>query len=182
MTVETQSGEGQYLTFKLEDEIYAIKITRVREVLDYCQITRIPKSPPFMKGVINLRGGVVPVVDLRKKFSMSEAQTTVDTCIIIVEVFFEDESTFLGALADQVQAVLELDDHQIVPPPRIGTRLDTDFIKGMGKQDEAFIIILDIEKIFSLEELSFGRQSAAVSQAGIIGQTADSSMDKVTKE
>jgi purine-binding chemotaxis protein CheW len=173
MTFETQSGEGQYLTFKLEDEIYAIKISRVREVLDFVKITRVPKSPPFMKGVINLRGGVVPVVDLRLKFNMPEAEPTVDTCIIIVEVFFEGESTLLGALADQVQAVLELDSEQIVPPPKIGTRLDTEFIKGMGQIDEVFLIILDIEKIFSMEELAISRHGTAHAQNVTAAQTVE---------
>ncbi len=153
MIDKKQAGDGQFLTFKLGDELYGLEITKVREVMDFTRITRVPKTPPFMKGVINLRGGVVPVVDLRLKFAMQEARHTVDTCIIIVEVNFENESTLLGALADQVHEVLELDDSQIVPPPRLGTRLDTDFIKGMGKQNGEFIIILEIEKVFSIEEL-----------------------------
>jgi purine-binding chemotaxis protein CheW len=154
MKAGNQTGEGQYLTFKLGDEVYAVEITRVREVLDYTRITRVPKAPPFMKGVINLRGGVVPVVDLRMKFGMPEGQTSVDTCVIIVEVLMDGEDTLLGALADQVQEVVELDPSQIKPPPKIGTRLETEFIKGMGKHDETFVIIMDIEKIFSLEELT----------------------------
>ncbi len=149
----TQTGEGQYLTFRLGDEVYALEITRVREVLDYTRVTKVPKTPDFMKGVINLRGGVVPVVDLRLKFGMTETVQTVDTCIIIVEVRVDDEQTLLGALADQVQEVLELDPNQIQPPPKIGTRLDTEFIRGMGKQNDNFIIILDIEKVFSIREL-----------------------------
>ncbi len=154
MIAGNQTGEGQYLTFKLADEVYAVEITRVREVLDYTRFTRVPKAPPFMKGVINLRGGVVPVVDLRLKFGMPEGQTSVDTCIIIVEVLVDGEDTLLGALADQVQEVIALDPSQIEPPPKIGTRLETDFIKGMGKHDETFVIIMDIEKIFSLDELT----------------------------
>ncbi|MCP5102622.1 MAG: chemotaxis protein CheW [bacterium] len=154
MVFEKQAGEGQYLTFKLGDEVYALEITKVREVLDYTKITKVPKTPDFMKGVINLRGGVVPVVDLRLKFGMPAIQQTVDTCIIIVEVTVDDDQTLLGALADQVSEVIELDPSHIEPPPKIGTRLDTDFIKGMGKQDDEFIIILNIEKIFSIEELT----------------------------
>lgn len=153
MASTTQAGEGQYLTFRLGDEVYALEITRVREVLDYTRVTKVPKTPDFMKGVINLRGGVVPVVDLRLKFGMTETVPTVDTCIIIVEVLVDDEQTLLGALADQVQEVLELDPSQIQPPPKIGTRLDTEFIRGMGKQNDDFIIILDIEKVFSIREL-----------------------------
>lgn len=153
MASTTQTGEGQYLTFRLGDEVYALEITRVREVLDYTRVTKVPKTPDFMKGVINLRGGVVPVVDLRLKFGMTETVPTVDTCIIIVEVLVDDEQTLLGALADQVQEVLELEPSQIQPPPKIGTRLDTEFIRGMGKQNDDFIIILDIEKVFSIREL-----------------------------
>lgn len=154
MALEKQAGEGQYLTFKLGDEVYGLEITKVREVLDYTKITKVPKTPDFMKGVINLRGGVVPVVDLRLKFGMPAVRQTVDTCIIIVDVTVDDDQGILGALADQVHEVIELDPSQIEPPPKIGTRLDTDFIKGMGKHDENFIIILNIEKIFSVEELT----------------------------
>lgn len=154
MSSEKQAGEGQYLTFKLGDEVYALEITKVREVLDYTRITKVPKTPDFMKGVINLRGGVVPVVDLRLKFNMPAVQQTVDTCIIIVEVTVDGDQSLLGALADQVREVMELDPSQIEPPPKIGTRLETDFISGMGKQNDDFIIILNIEKVFSVEELT----------------------------
>lgn len=160
MLHETIAGEGQYLTFKLEDEIHAMEITKVREVLDYTRITKIPKTPDFMNGVINLRGGVVPVVDLRLKFGMTPTQRTVDTCIIIVELVIDDESTLLGALADQVHEVIELEPSMIEPAPRIGSRLDTQFIKGMGKQDDTFIIILDIEKAFSASELAVVKQAS----------------------
>ncbi|MCP4218063.1 MAG: chemotaxis protein CheW, partial [bacterium] len=111
-------------------------------------------------GVINLRGGVVPVVDLRLKFGMSQIAQTVDTCIIIVEITIDNEQTLLGALADQVREVMELEPGQIEPPPKIGTRLDTEFITGMGKQNDEFIILLDIEKIFSLQELTMVQQVA----------------------
>lgn len=164
-----QAGEGQYLTFKLSEEVYALEITRVREVLDYIKITKVPGTPSFMKGVINLRGGVVPVVDLRMKFGMSAIQPTVDTCIIIVEITVDDEKTLLGALADQVHEVIELDPSMIEPPPKIGTRLDTDFIKGMGKQEDEFIIILNIEKVFSVEELTVVNRASGT---GILPESA----------
>jgi purine-binding chemotaxis protein CheW len=106
-----------------------------------------------MRGVINLRGSVVPVVDLRIKFGMAVSQTTVNTCIIISELIVDGDTTVLGALADSVQEVLELDKENIAPAPRIGTKLNTEFIRGMGKQNERFIIILDIDKIFSVDEL-----------------------------
>jgi purine-binding chemotaxis protein CheW len=144
----------QYLTFKLEDEIFALDISKVREVLDFTNITKVPRTPEFMRGVINLRGSVVPVVDMRLKFGMSRTEKTVNTCIIIVEVAVDGEKIILGTLADSVQEVLDLDTDHIEPAPRIGTRLKTEFIKGMGKRNTRFIIILDIDKIFSTDELT----------------------------
>jgi len=144
----------QYLTFRLNDEIFALGIDKVREVLDFTQITRVPQVPEFMRGVINLRGSVVPVVDMRLKFGMPKTEKTVNTCIIIVEIKLDEETTVLGALADSVQEVLDLEPDQIEPAPRIGTRLSTEFIRGMGKRDEQFIIILDIDRVFSSEELA----------------------------
>lgn len=143
----------QYLTFKLDDEVFAIDISQVREVLDFTMITKVPRTPEFMRGVINLRGSVVPVVDLRLKFGMSQTEKTVNTCIIIVEVAVDKETTILGALADSVQEVLDLGPDHIEPAPKIGTRLNTAFIRGMGKRDNKFTIILDIDKIFSTDEL-----------------------------
>ncbi len=155
-TVVTETG--QYLTFKLENEIFALDIAKVREVLDYTSITKVPQTPDFMLGVINLRGSVVPVVDMRLKFGMSKTEKTVNTCIIIVEIDIEEEATIIGALADSVQEVMTLEPDQIEPPPRIGTRLKTKFIKGMGKRDDQFIIILDIDKAFSPDELAMARE------------------------
>ena len=144
----------QYLTFKLEEEIFALDISKVREVLDFTPITKVPRTPEFMRVVINLRGNVVPVVDMRLKFGMTKTENTVNTCIIIVEISLDGESTVLGALADAVQEVIELESGQIEPAPKIGTRLKTDFIHGMGKQDEGFIMILDIDRVFSADELA----------------------------
>jgi purine-binding chemotaxis protein CheW len=145
---------AQYLTYKLADEVFAFDITKVREVLDFTTITPVPKMPDFLRGVINLRGSVVPVVDLRLKFGMPKTDRTVDTCVIITEVNVDGEQTTLGVLADSVQEVIDLDPDNIEPAPKIGTGLNTDFIKGMGKHNDGFIIILDIDKIFSPEELS----------------------------
>ncbi len=147
------AGLSQYLSFALGDEEFALEIAKVREVLDYPQITKVPRMPDYMCGVINLRGNVVPVVDLRLKFGMSQTAQTVDTCVVIVEAKLEGETTVMGALADSVHEVLDLAAGDIEPPPRMGTRLDTEFIKGMGRQGEKFIIILDIDKVLSSEEL-----------------------------
>ncbi len=144
----------QYLTFTLDKELYAMDIAKVREVLEYTEITRVPRTPEFLRGVINVRGRAVPVVDMRLKFGMTRTVPTVNTCIIISEVELDGESTVLGALADSVQEVFDLEPDQIEPAPRLGARINSDFIDGMGKQGEDFIIILNIDKVFSAEELS----------------------------
>ena len=154
MSVAEITETTQYLTFKLGDEIFALDVAKVREILDFTTITKVPRTPDFMRGVINLRGSVVPVVDMRLKFGMAMTEKTVNTCIVVVEVTFDSETTVLGALVDSVQEVFELEPGQIEPAPRIGTRLRTDFIRGMGKHDKGFIIILDIDKVFSSDELS----------------------------
>jgi purine-binding chemotaxis protein CheW len=145
---------AQYLTFRLGEEVFALDITQVREVLDYTAITRVPRMPEFMRGVINLRGSVVPVVDLRLKFGLSATEQTVNTCIIIVEVALEGETTLLGALADSVQEVIELEAGQIEPPPRLGSSIHVEFIRGMGKRDERFVIILDVDGLVQRAELA----------------------------
>ena len=155
---------NQYLTFKLQDEVFGLAIGKVREVLDFTNITKVPRTPEYMRGVINLRGSVVPVVDLHLKFGLEQAEKTVNTCIIIVEINMEGEITVLGALADSVQEVVELEPEQIEPAPKIGTKLDTAFIKGMGKRDEEFIILLDIDKVFSNEELTLVQRAEAQPQ------------------
>ena len=143
----------QFLTFKLSEEVFGVDVAKVREILDFIQITKVPQTPDFMSGVINLRGSVVPVVDMRLKFGMEKTETTVNTCIIVVEVNLDVENVVLGALVDSVQEVFELDPSQIEPAPKIGTKLKTDFINGMGKRDDKFIIILNIDKVFCSEEL-----------------------------
>src|SRR3984893_12696721 len=145
MSVTEITTTRQYLTFKLADEVFTIDVAKVREVLDFTTITKIPRTPEFMSGVINLRGNVVPVVDLRLCFEMSRTEKTVNTCIVVVEMLLEGESTVIGALADSVEEVIDLEPDQIQPPPTIGTQIRTDFIKGMGKRDSQFIMILDID-------------------------------------
>ncbi len=152
---------NQYLTFELADEIFALDIGSVREVLELTTITRIPRTPEFMRGVINLRGHAVPVVDMRLKFDLPKGETTVNTCIIIVEVEVEGEETVLGALVDSVREVYEMSPEAIEPAPRMGTSIDTRFIRGMGKQDANFVIILDIDKVFSADELALARIAGA---------------------
>ena len=144
----------QYLTFKLGDEVFALDISKVREVLDFTMVTKVPQTPDFMRGVINLRGNVVPVVDMRLKFGMTMTEKTVNTCVIISEVLVDGEKTIVGAMADSVQEVLEMGPEHIEPPPRIGAKLNTDFITGMGKHNDRFIMILNIDMLFSGDELA----------------------------
>jgi len=153
MAVASITVTTQFLTFRLADELFALEIGKVREVLDFTSITKVPQTPDYMRGVINLRGSVVPVVDLRLKFGMKMSEQTVNTCVIIVEVEMDGEKVVMGAMADAVQEVLDLEPDQIEPAPRIGTKLNTDFIRGMGKHAEQFLIILDIDKVFASEEL-----------------------------
>ena len=151
--MEIVTETTQYLTFKLDEEVFALDVAKVREILEESSITKVPQTPEFMRGVINLRGSVVPVIDLRLKFGMSRTEKTVNTCIIVVEVQLEDEVIVLGALADSVQEVIEMEPSQIEAAPHIGSRLNTDFIRGMGKVDGRFIMILDIDRVFSSDEL-----------------------------
>lgn len=159
MSIAEVTGTTQYLTFTLEDEVFALDISKVREVLDFTTITKVPRTPDFMRGVINLRGNVVPVVDMRLKFGMTETKKTVNTCIIIVEIDLDDEKTVLGALADSVKGVIDLGPEEIEPPPKMGMRLKTEFIEGMGKEEDHFIIILDIDRVFSSIELSLVQEA-----------------------
>ncbi|MDO9308611.1 MAG: chemotaxis protein CheW [Deltaproteobacteria bacterium] len=160
MSISTITETTQYLTFKLDEEVFALDVAKVREILEYTSITKVPQTPDFMRGVINLRGSVVPVIDLRLKFGMTSTEQTVNTCIIVTEVEMEGETILLGALADSVQEVNEMEPAQIEAAPHIGTKLNTDFIKGMGKQDNHFVMILDIDKVFSSDDL------ASISESG----------------
>jgi purine-binding chemotaxis protein CheW len=153
MAVDSIVATTQFLTFKLDEELFALDISKVREVLDFTSITKVPQTPDYMRGVINLRGSVVPVVDMRIKFGMKISETTVHTCVIIVEVEMEGEKVVMGAMADAVQEVLDLEPDQIEPPPRIGTKLNSDFIRGMGKLNDQFVIVLDLDRVFSSDDL-----------------------------
>ena len=148
------SNANQYLTFTLDNEQYAIGVAKVREVLEHTKITKLPRTAEFMKGIINLRGAGVPVIDLRLKFGLPETPITKDTSIIVMEVDSLDGTVVVGAIAEAVHEVVEIDDKAVEPAPRFGTRLAAEYIKGVGKRDDLFIIILDIDRIFNAEEIS----------------------------
>ena len=153
MSVAEMADTTQFLTFGLGDDIFALDVIKAKEVLDFDDVTQVPQTPEYMLGVINLRGSVVPVIDMRRKFNMEVADRTRNSCIVVVEVDVDGEPVTVGALADSVREVIDLDPSQIEPPPRIGTKLNTEFIKGMGNLDDRFVIILDIDKVFSIDDL-----------------------------
>jgi len=140
---------SKYLTFKLADEEYGVEILKVREIMGLMDITAVPRMPVYMKGVINLRGKVVPVVDLRLKFGLDEIEHTEQTCIIVVDVGKE-----IGIIVDTVSEVLDITGDQIEPPPSMSGSVDTSFIMGMGKVGDAVKILLDINKVLTTDELT----------------------------
>lgn len=150
----------QYVTFSLGPELFGVEVTRTREILSLTPITRVPQTPDYLLGVINLRGQVVPVVDMRLKLGLPAGKNSEDTCIIVVEVMIDGEAIVVGALADAVREVLEIRSDQIEPPPRLGARLKTEFISGMGKVAEQFLILLNIDRIFNSDELALVQDAA----------------------
>lgn len=156
-----ESVFNQYLTFTLHGEHYAVSVGKVREVLEYTRITKLPRTADFMKGIINLRGKGVPVIDLRLKFGMDETPVAKDTAIIVLDVEGDSGEVIVGALADSVHEVVEIADDQIEPAPRFGTKLAAEFIDGIGKRDDAFIVILNIDRIFNSDEVAMLRAQDA---------------------
>jgi purine-binding chemotaxis protein CheW len=154
-----ESGEGseqqtQYLTFLLADEAFAVGILRVKEIIEYDTVTRIPNVPPSIRGVINLRGSVVPVVDLAARFGLKGSPVTKRTCVIIVEVEVGGRKrVVMGVTADAVSQVIDLPQTEIEPPPSFGTRVHVDFLKGIGKMGKKFVLILDIDQVLLPDEL-----------------------------
>lgn len=152
---EPLAGPGQqYLTFMVADEMFGLPIAAIKEIVEYREPTDVPMMPSFIRGVINLRGRVVPVIDLCARFGRGKGQTSRRTCFVILELNHQDWNHDIGVLVDAVSAVLEIADTDIEPPPNFGIKLRSDFISGMGKVGEKFIIILDIDKVLSVEELS----------------------------
>ncbi|OHB53410.1 MAG: chemotaxis protein CheW [Planctomycetes bacterium GWF2_42_9] len=142
-----QDREGKYLTFALGCEEYGLEILKVREIIGYMDITAVPQTPSYVKGVINLRGQVIPVIDLRTKFGMETAEVTEETCIIVVEIHQEGRKFSTGIVVDHVQEVLDIDGENIEEAPQFDAAVNTDFILGMGKVGESVKILLDIDKV-----------------------------------
>lgn len=143
-----------YLTFRLGDETFAASVNYVIEILELSKITKVPRSPHFMRGVINLRGNVLPVIDTRQKFGLTKIDDTVNTCIMVLQVQVEEQRILIGALVDAVQEVLEIDRTSIQQPPSIGSKYKTEFIDGMVKLNDHFIMLLNLDKVFNGEDIS----------------------------
>jgi len=149
-----QHEPDQYLTFLLGGEMFAIGILYIKEIIDYGQLTAVPMMPAFIRGVINLRGAVVPVVDLASRFGGKPNEVTRRSCIVILELSVEEETQVIGVVVDAVNEVLEIAAAEIEPAPRFGAKIRTDFIAGMGKVKEKFVIILDVNKVLSVDEMA----------------------------
>jgi purine-binding chemotaxis protein CheW len=156
---ETATIINSYLTFKLGDEIFGANVAKVLNILEMTKITKVPKAPPYMKGVINLRGSVLPLIDTKVKFDLGETIYTPNTCILVLDIELGGEPIHVGALVDAVQEVIEMDSSQIQPPPSIGSKYKSEFIEGMAKINDEFIMLLNMDLIFSTSELSLLRDS-----------------------
>jgi purine-binding chemotaxis protein CheW len=158
MTGDETRESAQYLSFMLDGKYFAFDVLKTREVLSYTKITPIPCTPAYIAGVLNLRGSVVTVMDFRQKFGMSESVITDDSAIIIVEANYEDGMAVVGALVDAVKGVLRFEKDQIEPPPKVGMKLSADLINGIGKQSDDFVVILNVDRVFSEDDLSIARE------------------------
>ncbi len=158
---DNRTKAGKYLTFRLAAEEYGLEILKVQEIIQMQAITRIPRTPEFVRGVINLRGKVIPVVDLRRKFDLDHLEDTERTCIIVVQIRANDHLMIMGVIIDEVREVLDIPEASIEDAPAFGSSIDTEFILGMGKIGATVKILLDIDKVLSIQEIQH-LQTAAV--------------------
>jgi purine-binding chemotaxis protein CheW len=166
MSSNDAAQRNQYLSFNLAGSDYAVGILQVKEILQYEGVTRVPSVPPSIRGVINLRGAVVPVLDLAVKFGLPSTPVTKRTCVLIVEAVVDGERTVMGVMADAVREVLELGPDEVEPPPSFGTKVRVDFLTGMGKAGNGFVILLDLDRVVSAGERELAAQLASGSDAG----------------
>lgn len=154
VAASVQQDHQQYLTFMLGGETYAMGILAIKEIIEYGNLTEVPRMPEFIRGVINLRGAVVPVIDLGARFGKQATSVTRRTCIVIIEVANGEETQDIGVMVDAVNEVLEISAGEIEPAPSFGANIRADFIDGMGKLDGKFVIILNIHQVLSVEEMA----------------------------
>lgn len=153
--IAADGQDGQYLTFLLNGEMFAMGILAIKEIIEYGNLTTVPMMPAFVRGVINVRGSVVPVVDLAARFGRRNSEITRRSCIIIIEVnTAQGEEQDIGVLVDAVSAVMEIPATEIEPPPNFGARIRADFIRSMAKVDGRFVIVLDVDRVLSVEEMA----------------------------
>jgi purine-binding chemotaxis protein CheW len=145
---------GKYLTFHMGKEVYGLEILKVQEIIGMMPVTRVPKTPDFVRGVINLRGKVIPVIELRRKFGMESREDTDRTCIVVVQVAWSAGAVTMGMLVDEVSEVLSVAREQIEAPPSFGAGVDTDFILGMGKVGAKVVMLLDVDRVLANEEIA----------------------------
>lgn len=150
ITLQSQS----YLTFRLNDEVFAAGVDKVLEILEIPKITTVPRSPDYMRGVINLRGNVLPVIDTRKKFGLPPVADSVNTCIIVMNLVIDEEPISIGAIVDAVQEVMEINIDSVQPPPSVGSKYKSEFISGMVKSNDQFIMMLNLDRVFNNDERS----------------------------
>jgi purine-binding chemotaxis protein CheW len=151
---QDEQQQHQYLTFMLSSEIFAIGILRIKEIIEYGNLTEVPRMPDFIRGVINLRGAVVPVIDLGSRFGKLASTVSRRTCIVIIEVEHDGGQQVVGVMVDAVNEVLDIMPSEIEPAPSFGAKIRADFIRGMGKVDGKFVIILNVDHVLSLDEMS----------------------------
>src|SRR5665647_336838 len=164
-----QQDQQQYLTFMLGGETYAMGILAIKEIIEYGNLTEVPRMPHFIRGVINLRGAVVPVIDLSSRFGKQTTKVTRRTCIVIIEVTTGNETQDVGVMVDAVNAVLEIPPQEIEPPPSFGANIRADFISGMGKVNGKFVIILNIHHVLSVDEMASLAGVAGADTAALAG-------------
>ncbi len=170
-TTETSAGKesvnqvgaklaGKYLTFKLGEEDYGLEILKVQEIIQMQAVTKVPRTPGYVRGVINLRGKVIPVIELRQKFNMESRKDTDKTCIIVVQIVHRDMKIVMGTLIDEVKEVLDIKAENIEETPSFGASINTEFILGMGKIGQSLKILLDIDKVLSVKEVETLKEMA----------------------
>jgi len=166
------SEQTQYLGFHIAGEEYAIGILRVREILEYDTVTKVPTTPRSIRGVINLRGSVVPVIDLAVKFGLPESAITKRSCVVVVDAVIEGEGMVLGLLTDAVSQVIDLPPSEIEPPPSFGTRVRVECLLGMGRAGKKFVLLVDIDRLLSNDEVAAAQTVADGDPASVLTEPA----------
>jgi purine-binding chemotaxis protein CheW len=160
-SMQAPQQAASYITFKLGDELFAIDVVQVREVIDLSPIARVPTAPHYLRGVVNVRGKAIPVVDLRRKFGLPDVAPTVNTRILVLEIYWDEERCVVGGLADSVHDVIELAPHEIEPTPKLAARWRNQIIRGLARRDSDFVMVLEVNRVFELDELTVLAQPAA---------------------